>query len=116
MQEPIINPWLFYLASTCHKLEALALIMEGAILVAMLFFVTKYFVEEEKSIASCIRKLAIAFVAVGFLAVAIPSRDTIYAMAGASMLTPESVSLGKDALVQMAHDMAKAIADGAQGE
>ena len=82
MNEPIINPWLIYLAEVAHSIEGFCLIM---FLISSLVVVA-YCLEKEQfpTFSMCVIPMLCALIIT-----AIPPRDAIYKIIIASNVTPD---------------------------
>lgn len=103
--EPIINPWLFYLADVVSTLKVTLIILSiGLVIGSLLYFYiwyenTKYKVDSEENIKlrktwlkgakMCLISAIITFI-VGMI---VPTKKTLYTMAIASVLTPDTVQI-----------------------
>lgn len=103
--EPIINPWLFYLAELVHALKVTLIILSIGLIIGSLLYLfawsenrTYEFNSEEniklrktwlKGAKMCLISAIITFI-VGMI---VPTKKTLYAMAIASVLTPDTVQL-----------------------
>ena len=103
--EPIINPWLFYLADVVNALKVVLLVLSIGLTIGSLIYLAawnenqlyKPNCEENiklrktwlKGAKMCLISAIITFV-VGMI---VPTKKTLYAMAIASALTPDTVQL-----------------------
>lgn len=103
--EPIINPWLFYLADVVFALKVTLIILSIGLVIGSLLYLyiwyenTKYKIDTEENIKLrktwlkgakiCIVSAIITFI-VGMI---VPIKKTLYTMAIASVLTPDTVQL-----------------------
>ena len=115
--EPIINPWLFYLAEVVFALKVILLVLSiGLIFGSGLYLVAwnenrEYRSDSEENIKlrktwlkgakMCLISAIITFI-VGMM---VPKERTLYAMAIASALTPDTVQLIYDKTGQTATDI-----------
>lgn len=115
--EPIINPWLFYLADVIVALKVVLLILSiGLVIGSLLYLVAwnenrEYSPDSEENIKLrktwlkgakiCIISAVITFT-VGMI---VPTEKTLYAMAIASTLTPDTVQLIYDKTGETATDI-----------
>lgn len=110
--EPIINPWLFYLADVLDaaKIVIGILAMTSAVL-AIAYFGSystdrKYKKEEELKNALHSFKISTVTCAISLsVAMFIPSKNTIYTMAIAQALTPDNIRIVYDATGKTAEDI-----------
>lgn len=103
--EPIINPWLFYFADLVSALKVTLIILSIGLVIGSLLYLyiwyenTEYKIDTEENIKLrktwlkgakiCIISAVITFT-VGMI---VPTKKTLYAMAIASALTPDTVQL-----------------------
>lgn len=115
--EPIINPWLFYLADLVFALKVTLIILSIGFVIGSLIYLVAwkenmdYSCDNEKNIKLrktwlkgskiCLVSAIIAFI-VGII---IPKERTLYAMAIASALTPDTVQLIYDKTGETATDI-----------
>lgn len=112
MDNPIINPWLFYIADIVDGVKVSAFI--GIIFACAWFFIcvleNAYYDRKEHKLWKSI--VAIVFCIV--VELAIPSSETIYKMVAVKMLTPNNISIVTeyaDSLANDATDMIESIMD-----
>lgn len=95
MNDPIINPWVFYLISLCDK-AYLACTAAAMVLLALAVFLTIGMVIDGDPDDKSLRKTVVILYAVGgvsaLLAVFVPSGTTVTAMVAANNITPETVA------------------------
>lgn len=115
--EPIINPWLFYLADVVSALKVTLIILSIGLVIGSLLYLyiwyenTEYKIDTEENIKlrktwlkgakMCLISAIITFI-VGMM---VPKERTLYAMAIASALTPDTVQLIYDKTGQTATDI-----------
>lgn len=105
--EPIISPWLVYLAGTVEAIKiffTLAAVLLGVFTGAFLF--------DEDVNETCYRwaKITgIAFIICMLVAVLIPTEKTVWMMTGASYMTPDNITTVQENLVHFAEQVAKVI-------
>lgn len=115
--EPIINPWLFYLADLVSALEVTLIILSIGLVIGSLLYLyiwyenTEYKIDTEENIKLrktwlkgakiCIVSAIITFI-VGII---VPTKKTLYAMTISSALTPDTVQLIYDKTGQTATDI-----------
>lgn len=103
--EPIINPWLFYLADLVYALKVVLLVLSIGLTIGSLLYLFAWYDNREyspnteeniklrktwlKGSKICIISAVITFM-VGMI---VPTKKTLYAMAIASTLTPDTVQL-----------------------
>lgn len=96
--EPIINPWLFYLADLVFALKATLIILSVGLAIGSLLYLAAW---KEKGAKICIISAVITFI-VGMI---VPTKKTLYTMAIASALTPDTVQLIYDKTGETATDI-----------
>ena len=103
--EPIINPWLFYLADLVYALKVVLLVLSIGLTIGSLLYLFAWYDNREyspnteeniklrktwlKGSKICIISAVITFM-VGMI---VPTKKTLYAMTIASALTPDTVQL-----------------------
>lgn len=115
--EPIINPWLFYLADMMSTLRVI-LITLSIILVmgSVLYFVawnenkdykpdTEENIKLRKTFLKGSKICIVSFVITFIVGMIVPKGETLYAMAIASVLTPDTVQLIYDKTGETATDI-----------
>lgn len=110
--EPIINPWLLYLADILDGLKfficALAFVAIVYVVICLVAMglnwddddndgVDKWYKKLKKSILPTIASIVFA--------IAMPSKDTLYKMAIAEALTPDNVKMAYDVTGKTANDI-----------
>lgn len=115
--EPIINPWLFYLADVVSALEVTLIILSIGLVISSLLYLyiwyenTEYKIDSEENIKlrktwlkgakMCLISAIITFI-VGMI---VPTKKTLYAMTISSALTPDTVQLIYDKTGETATDI-----------
>lgn len=115
--EPIINPWLFYLADLVSALKVTLIILSIGLVIGSLLYLyiwyenTEYKIDTEENIKlrktwlkgakMCLISAIITFI-VGMI---VPTKKTLYAMTISSALTPDTVQLIYDKTGQTATDI-----------
>lgn len=115
--EPIINPWLFYLADLVSALKVTLIILSIGLVIGSLLYLyiwyenTEYKIDTEENIKlrktwlkgakTCLISAIITFI-VGMM---VPTKKTLYAMTISSALTPDTVQLIYDKTGQTATDI-----------
>lgn len=110
--EPIINPWLFYLADVLDAAKIIIGILATASAVMAIVYLgsystdRKYKKEEELKNALHSFKISTVTCAISLsVAVFIPSKNIIYTMAIAQALTPDNIRIIYDATGETAEDI-----------
>lgn len=115
--EPIINPWLFYLADVVSALKVILIILSIGLVIGSLVYLAVWHENNElkpdseeniklrktwlKGAKMCLISAIITFI-VGMM---VPKERTLYAMAIASALTPDTVQLIYDKTGETATDI-----------
>lgn len=115
--EPIINPWLFYLADVVFALKVVLLVLSIGLTIGSLLYLVAWNENKDyspnseenikvrktwlKGAKMCLISAIITFI-VGMM---VPKERTLYAMAIASGLTPDTVQLIYDKTGQTATDI-----------
>ena len=112
--EPIISPWVFYLAGLSESLGVGAIISAIGVFIVTIMLVMETRNEEKWAIIS---GLITAFLVL--IAIVLPSTETVYKMIAASYVTPDNVGAAVEgavavekALVRDAISIIQAIANG----
>ena len=115
--EPIINPWLFYLADVVSALKVTLIILSIGLVIGSLLYLYMWYENNEfnrdseeniklrktwlKGAKMCLISAIITFI-VGMI---VPTKKTLYAMTIASALTPDTVQLIYDKTGETATDI-----------
>lgn len=115
--EPIINPWLFYLADVVSALKVTLIILSIGLVIGSLLYLYMWYENNKfnrdseeniklrktwlKGAKMCLISAIITFI-VGMM---VPKERTLYAMAIASALTPDTVQLIYDKTGEAATDI-----------
>ena len=115
--EPIINPWLFYLAEVVFALKVILLVLSVGLVIGSSVYLAVWYENNEfkpdseeniklrktwlKGVKMCLISAIITFI-VGMM---VPKERTLYAMAIASALTPDTVQLIYDKTGETATDI-----------
>lgn len=95
MNDPIINPWVFYLISLCDKVSVVSTAV-AVVLVVLAVFLTIGLIVDGDFADNRMSKTVVILYAVGgvsaLLAVFVPSGTTVTAMVAANNITPETVA------------------------
>ena len=103
--EPIINPWLIYLAEVVDVLKLLCTISS-----LLLGIVTCIFLLDDCApYNKCAKFTGIAFILCVILAILIPTEKTVWMMIGASQLTTNNITAIQENLVDFATQLAHVI-------
>nr|DAR45552.1 MAG TPA: hypothetical protein [Ackermannviridae sp.] len=95
MNDPIINPWVFYLISLCDNVSVVCTITAMVFVVMAVVMTIGMAIDGDPDDKS-LRKIVVILYAVGgvsaLLAVFVPSGTTVTAMVAANNITPETVA------------------------
>lgn len=105
--EPIVNPWLIYLASIVENLRTFFGTISFIVLVLDVIIIMGIFIEgddaidvfynqEEKKIKSISKLLIALSIICPLLSVFIPSKETIIAMYIANIVTPDNLNIANE--------------------
>lgn len=105
--EPIVNPWLIYLASIVENLRTFFGTISFIVLVLDVIIIMGIFIEgddaidvfynqEEKKIKSISKLLIALSIICPLLSVFIPTKETIIAMYIANMVTPDNLNIANE--------------------
>ena len=113
MNEPIINPWWFYLASVCEQLSVFAAVACAASGVAAWWCGIRLVCEPDEIGLSKLnyffkKALCICAVASTILLV-VPNKGTIISMMVASVITKENIKITRDEVISLISDVRKAV-------
>lgn len=104
--EPIISPWLIYIISMVSPLKCFFTMSASVISIVLLF----YFIGEVKW--KYIKQLIIVDMISIFLALVLPTKETLIAMLVASYTTPDNLALTNEVIKTNLQDYIKIITDG----
>lgn len=104
--EPIVNPWLFYLADALDAAKFVVIVVAFASALLGVICVINGCIEEElpEYFHFC-KIMAVTFAISASVAIFLPSKNTIYTMAIAQALTPDNVKMAYDATGKTANDI-----------
>lgn len=105
--EPIVNPWLIYLASIVENLRTFFGTISFIVLVLDVIIIMGIFIEgddaidvfynqEEKKIKSISKLLIALSIICPLLSVFIPTKETIIAMYIANIITPDNLNIANE--------------------
>lgn len=109
--EPIISPWLVYLASIVGALKCIFVLASFTTGVATFLFLVTWMNDDDDTDRDLhyAKRTGIALILCVFLTAFIPSEKTVWMMIGASYITPDNIIAVQDNLVDFAEQVAKAI-------
>ena len=91
MNEPIISPWIFYIADVCQGLNIILLIAITCIFAtAVIAFCSDQY--------DVLKRVIVALITVSLIFILVPGRDTLYKIAIARQLTPANIQKAGDSL------------------
>ena len=99
--QPIISPWLFYLAAIANKV----VVASSFIALVSFFLSIVCFTHEDEGV----KKWFIVGIIATVIAIIIPDGNTVYKMIAASMVTPDNIDMGKDYIIQCIKEAADAM-------
>lgn len=105
--EPIISPWLVYLAGTVEDIKVVF-----AVASAVLGVLTGILLLDCEINKTCRRWLKVtgpACIICMFVAILVPTEKTVWMMIGTSYMTPDNITAVQGNLVHFAEQIAKAI-------
>lgn len=112
MNDPIINPWVFYLIGLCDNVS-ITCSVAAVVFVALAVVLTIGMVIDGEPVDKSIRKMAVILYAVGgvstLLALFVPSSTTVTAMVAASNITPETVAAVGQTVTESAETITQVI-------
>lgn len=105
--EPIVNPWLIYLASIVENLRTFFGTISFIVLVLDVIIIMGIFIEgddaidvfynqEEKKIKSISKLLIALSIICPLLSIFIPTKETIIAMYIANIITPDNLNIANE--------------------
>ena len=117
--EPIINPWMFYLADVCNAVIQILILVATALVIsvgsAIIYLANVYCNNEDREkelmerggryVCRMIIALAVSLTAIAV----ITSEKTIYKMMAASVVTPDNVTMVKEQAIDTVKEIAEAI-------
>lgn len=104
--EPIINPWLFYLADVLDSAKLVIIVTAFASgFMAILCVVFGCTDSKLPDVLRFFKTMVAAFAVSASIAIFMPSENTIYTMAIAQALTPDNVKIIYDATGKTAEDI-----------
>lgn len=108
--EPIISPWLVYLAGTVNAVKTFFVV--ASILLFITIFVFCIALNEgsiDDAGIRILKQLGIACIICISIAILIPDEKTVWMMAGASQLTPDNVTAVQENLIDFAKRISQAV-------
>lgn len=103
--EPIINPWLFYLADVLDSAKIIIGILAMVSAVLAFIYLGSYRMDRELDALHFFKISAVTCAISLSVAMFMPSKNTIYTMAIAQALTPDNVKIIYDATGKTAKDI-----------
>lgn len=106
MNEPLINPWLFYASDVCEKIWFLSSFNAMAATIVLVLKYTWPYSSFEKV---NLKQLLCAAVAFTMIATLTPEKKTIMNMAIASVITKENLKMTREEIITLIADIKKVI-------
>lgn len=115
--EPIVNPWLFYLANLVSALKVTLIILSIGLVIGSLLYLYMWYENNEfnrdseeniklrKTWLKGAKMRLISAIITFIVGMMVPTKKTLYAMAIASALTPDTVQLIYDKTGETATDI-----------
>lgn len=105
--EPIISPWLVYLAGTVEGIREFSVII--AIILGVLTGMLLFDCDINKTYRRWAKVTGTACIICILVAILVPTEKTVWMMIGASYMTPDNITTVQGDLVHFAEQIAKAI-------
>lgn len=96
---PIISPWWFYLFDVVETLDIITCVFASLMTASLLFLVIFSFVERKKIKGT--KLVAALYLISGIMAIFVPSKETCYQMAAASLVTPDNLTITGEAVTDI---------------
>lgn len=117
--EPIVNPWYFYLMGLSGSISFIACL--GAVFSGILFFIglcikvasicDRSMEDDWKKLSKTYRAVKILLVVLLFIAIAVPSKETLVQMVVAQQVTPKNVEKAISAGKNLKDELKKDVID-----
>lgn len=104
--EPIISPWMFYLSDVLDAIKFVAIVV--AFVSALLGVICVFYGCKEEDLPEVLhffKTMVVTFAISVFVAMFVPSKDTLYKMAIAEALTPDNIKMAYDVTGKTANDI-----------
>lgn len=108
--EPIISPWLVYLAGTVEAIKALfavASVFLFATIVAVGISLNEGSIDDGD--IHRLKQIGIACIICISIAILIPTEKTVWMMVGASQITPDNITAAQENLIDFTKQISQAI-------
>mgnify|MGYP004457985175 CR=1 FL=1 len=108
--EPIISPWIIYIAGIVCGVKTFFAVV--SVLLFVIIFVAGIFFDEGSIDDAGIRRLkqiGIACIICISIAILIPDEKTVWMMVGASQITPDNITSAQENLIDFAKQISQAI-------
>lgn len=113
MNEPLINPWIFYMVDVLDTFRqvigVIAIIGVGLITTWTIIGTIECGFKEMLSTIGKYKRFVICICIAGLLTVFIPAQDTIYKMIAATYVTQENINTVEDRIDKMADKLVEKI-------
>ena len=112
--EPIISPWLFYLANVCGSLHSCFNMILTVLLVVLICCCLTWILDRDgfmhsERLKNIVPKLSIAACIVGILLCVIPSQNTVYKMVIASTITENNIQAVQNNTIEFVRKVVEAM-------
>lgn len=107
MNEPIINPWFFYLASRLNAILAVSALLLATGIIMIIFHYVSVYVDDERHPRMLKIGTGIVIVCVVLLCI-VPSEQTLYKMLLANYATPDNINDVVNVIIDGARRIAEA--------
>ena len=107
--EPIISPWLVYLASIVGALKCIFFLASLTTGFATFLFLVLWVSADTDRYLHYAKRTGIALILCVFLTAFIPSENTVWMMIGASQITPDNITAVQENLIDFAKQISQAI-------
>lgn len=105
--EPIISPWLVYLAGTVEDIKVFSAIVSAVL--GVLTGILLFDCDINKTYHRWAKVTGTACIICILVAILVPTEKTVWMMIGASYMTPDNITTVQGNLVHFAEQVAKAI-------
>lgn len=105
--EPIISPWLVYLAGTVEDIKVFSTIVSA--ILGVLTGILLFDCDINKTYHRWAKVTGTACIICILVAILVPTEKTVWTMIGASYMTPDNITTVQGNLVHFAEQVAKAI-------
>lgn len=107
--EPIISPWLVYLASIVGALKCIFLLASLITGFATFLFLVTWGNDDADRNLHYAKRTGIALILCVFLTAFIPSQNTVWMMIGTSQITLDNITAVRENLIDFAKQISQAV-------